>query len=55
MMIELGETKVLKRQAAQPFHRLIDSRAALAHLIQQRFDLHPVHRRSFPAFVLREA
>jgi hypothetical protein len=42
-MIELGEAKVLERQIAETVERLVDGGAALAHLIEQRFDLRAVH------------
>jgi hypothetical protein len=47
MMIELGEAKVLEGQIAQAIERIVDGGAAFADVIQQRFDLSAIHRRSF--------
>ena len=47
MMIELGKADVFKGQVAQAVERIVDLGAALAHFIEQRFNLRAIHQSSF--------
>jgi hypothetical protein len=48
MMIELGEADVFKWKVAEAVQSVVDSSTALAHFIEQRFDLRAIHQ--FPSF-----
>ena len=44
MMIDLGESQVLKRHVAQPRHRAVDVHFSAAHLLEKRPELILVHQ-----------